>query len=140
MFSVKRMLRSVVKRMRICVLLLWWLAFLVKRIILVKRIWESAFILHIKRVKFHRQMVKRIFYSTEIVGKARIRVRVRVRLRVRVSFGLVKRIFLVKSAFFNGTHQEEDRDGHGCRLCPEVPGTYPVRIWQLICLLLHFAQ
>ena len=119
------MLRSVVKHVRICVLLPWWLAFLVKRIILVKRIWESTFILHTKHVKFHWQMVKRIFYPTEIVGKARI--------RVRVSFGLVKCIYLVKSAFFNRAHKEEDRDGHGHCLIPEVPGTYPVWIWQLIC-------
>ena len=72
-------------------------------------------------------MVKRIFYPIEIVGKAHIRV------RVRVSFGLVKRIFLVKSAFFNGAHKEEDRDGHGHGLIPEVSGMYLVRIWQLIC-------
>ena len=107
-------------------------AYVVKRIILVKHIWESAFILHTKCVKFHRQMVKHTFYLTEIVGKACI--------RVRVSFGLVKCIFLVKSAFFNGAHQEEDRDGDGHCLIPEVPGTYPVRIRQLNCLLLHFAQ
>ena len=62
-----------------------------------------------------------------------MRIRVRVRLRVRVSFGLVKCIYLVKGAFFNGAHKEEDCDGHGHCLIPEVPGTYPEWIWQLIC-------